>query len=309
MVTASPVSRRLLRLARRYASADASVWITGETGVGKNAIARVIHAASRRRDLPFVTIDCPSLPPSLIEAALFGHERGAFTGATAARAGYFEQAADGTVYIDAIADLAPQGQSALLRLVEERRVTRIGGTRSIEMRARILAAADADVIERIDGGAFRADLFHRLRVLPLVIPPLRERPDDILPLARYFNAAVAAGLRRAPAVFSADAEQVLVRYHWPGNVRELRHSIERVLLTGAAQIDAAALPVELCTPDACMSPAGERWPTLDEMQHRYIEMTLHRTRGNQTRAAEILGISRKGLWEKRKRFGSAPRTR
>jgi len=305
LLTASPRSRRLLRLARRYAAVDATVLITGETGVGKDALARYIHHAGPRRREPFVVVDCPALPSTLIEAELLGHERGAFTDAIVGRAGRFERAGRGTLYLDAVTELSPSGQGALLRLVEERTVTRLGGTAPIVMSARIIASADTSIDQRLDSGTFRADLWHRLRVLPMHVPPLRERPDDILPLAHHFVAALSATYRRVPPSLTHDAEEQLRRYHWPGNVRELRHVIERVLLTGVDRIDATSLPADLLDiAGSDVATGGANRPTLAEIEQRYITLILHVTRGNQTQAATILGISRKALWEKRKRYGS-----
>ncbi len=192
ILTASPQSRRLLQLARRYAGVDATVLITGETGVGKDALARYIHASGPRRHEPFVVVDCPALPSTLVEAELLGHERGAFTDAGLARAGRFELAGRGTLYLDAVTELNLSGQGALLRLVEERRVTRLGGTAAIDVRARIIASADTTIEQRVADGLLRAELFHRLRVLPMHVPPLRERPDDIPLLARHFIQTVSA---------------------------------------------------------------------------------------------------------------------
>jgi len=297
--------RDLLRQARRYAAVDATVFITGETGVGKDALARFLHASGPRRREPFITVDCPALPETLVEAELFGHERGAFTDATIARPGRFELAGRGTVYLDAVTRLSHAAQGALLRVVEERRVTRLGGTTGTDVRARIIASSDTDVEDAVRDGSLRADLFHRLSVLPVRLPPLRERPDDILPLARACLSEVAARLERQPPRLTADAEDALVRYHWPGNVRELRHVLERVLLAGVGnEIPANLLPMEVLEgQEAYLAPGVHARPTLDDVERRYIELTLTYARGNQTRAAAILGISRKALWEKRKRFG------
>ena len=306
ILATSRAMRDVVRQARRYAAVDATVLITGETGVGKDAVARLIHGSGPRRRDPFITIDCPALPETLVEAELFGHERGAFTDATVARPGRFEQAGRGTVYLDAITRLSTSSQGSLLRVVEERRVTRLGGTATMDVRARIVASADTNVEHAVHDGSLRADLFHRLSVLPLHVPPLRERRDDLLPLARAFLADVSARLERQPPALTAEAEDALVRYHWPGNVRELRHVLERVLLGGVGErIDAAALPLELLERDeAYFGPVHPRArPTLEEVERRYIELTLAHVRGNQTRAAAILGISRKALWEKRKRYG------
>ena len=297
--------RDLLRQARRYAVVDATVLITGETGVGKDALARFIHSSGPRRREPFVTVDCPALPETLVEAELFGHERGAFTDATIARPGRFELAGRGTIYLDAVSRLSSSGQGSLLRVVEERRVTRLGGTAGTDVRARLIASSDADVEDAVRDGLLRTDLFHRLSVLPVKIPPLRERVDDILPLARASLTEVAARLGRDVPAIAGDAEDALTRYHWPGNVRELRHVLERVMLAGVGdEIKANALPVDILEgKEAYLAPGAGTRPTLEEVERRYIELTLSYARGNQTRAAAILGISRKALWEKRKRYG------
>ncbi|MBI4266378.1 MAG: sigma-54-dependent Fis family transcriptional regulator [Acidobacteria bacterium] len=306
LVAQSRAMRALVRQARRYAGVDATVFITGETGVGKDALARFIHASGPRRREPFVTLDCPALASTLVEAELFGYERGAFTDATTARPGRFEMAGRGTIYLDAVTGLSPAGQGALLRLVEERRVTRLGGTVALDVRGRLVASAQAGIEDAVREGSFRAELFHRLHVLPMHIPSLRERPEDILPLARRLLAELAAALQRPVPDLAPDAEDALRRYRWPGNVRELRHVLERALVAGVeGALTTASLPSDLLErDDAYLAPgATGRRPTLDEVERRYIELTLHRVQGNQTKAAAILGISRKALWEKRKRYG------
>jgi DNA-binding NtrC family response regulator len=304
LIAISRSMRDLRRQARRYAAVDATVLITGETGVGKDALARFIHSCGPRRRDPFVTVDCPALPETLVEAELFGHERGAFTDATIARPGKFEQAGRGTLYLDAVTRLSSSGQGALLRVVEERRVTRLGGTTGTDVRARLIASFDTDVEDAVRDGSLRADLFHRLSVLPVRIPPLRERVEDILPLAHASVIEFAARLNCKMPAIAADAEDALKRHHWPGNVRELRHVIERVMLTGVAgEIRANSLPIEILEGKEAYLAAGvDARPTLEDVERRYIELTLAYARGNQTRAAAILGISRKALWEKRKRY-------
>jgi len=297
--------RALVQQIRRFAATDSNVLITGETGTGKNAVAHQLHARGPRAKMPFVTIDCASLPATLIDSELFGHERGAFTDAVSARAGRFELAGGGVVYLDAVTELSVEAQGKLLRIVEEKRVERLGGHTSFTVSARIVSSAGASVEDAVREGTFRGDLYHRLRVLPIVIPPLRERTDDLLPLAEYFlsRAAVAAG-RSSPAI-NADAAAALGDYAWPGNVRELRHVIERAFeAAGGTQIRLEHLPNEVLeAPAAGSERTLARRPTLDEVERRYIAATLRHARGNQTEAARLLGISRKALWEKRKRYG------
>jgi len=298
--------RALVQQARRYAAVDATVLITGETGVGKDALARFIHGAGPRRQEPFVAVDCPALAETLVEAELFGHERGAFTDATTARPGRFELAGHGTLYLDTITGLSSSAQGALLRVVEERRVTRLGATTATDVRARLIASANTGLEQAVRDGVLRAELFHRLHVLPMHIPPLRERPEDIVPLARLFLAESAASLQRPAPELSRGAEDALLRYRWPGNVRELRHVLERAVVGGAVErvVTPDALPAELLEDgEAYLAPAGRSRPTLEDVERRYIEITLQHAKGNQTKAASILGISRKALWEKRKRYG------
>jgi DNA-binding NtrC family response regulator len=301
----SRVMRALAEQIRRFAAAEANVLITGETGTGKNAVAREIHARGERARLPFITIDCASLPTSLIDSELFGHERGAFTDAVAARAGRFELAGRGSLYLDAVTELSIEAQSKLLRIVEEKQVERLGGHNSFVVEARIVASADARIEDAVRGGTFRGDLYHRLRVLPISIPPLRERTEDVLPLAKHFLKRLAAAAGRQAPSLTREAGAALRDYAWPGNVRELDHVISRAFETTRDNAVALGdLPHEILEA-AAIDPdrALARRPTLDEVERRYIAATLGHVRGNQTEAARLLGISRKALWEKRKRYG------
>jgi len=302
-VARSRVMRALVEQIRRFARTDSNVLIAGETGTGKNAVARELHARGPRAKQPFVTIDCASVSATLIDSELFGHERGAFTDAIADRAGRFELAASGTVYLDAVTELPVEAQGKLLRIVEEKRVERLGGQTSIAIAARLVASADADIEEAVQEGRFRHDLFHRLRVLPLFVPPLRDRRDDVLPLARYFLMRSAAALGRVPPALSRDVQAALRDYRWPGNVRELRHIVERACQNAADTIALTDLPDEVLESAPLDASAPGPRPTLEQIERRYIAATLKHVRGNQTEAARLLGISRKALWEKRKRYG------
>jgi DNA-binding NtrC family response regulator len=304
-IAESHTMRALVGQIRRFAATDSNVLITGETGSGKNAVARELHVRGPRAKLPFITIDCASLPASLIDSELFGHERGAFTDAVSARAGRFELAGAGIVYLDAVMELPIEAQGKLLRIVEDKRVERLGGHNSFAVNARILSSADARIEDAVLSGTFRGDLYHRLRVLPIVVPPLRERPDDLLPLAKYFLARAAAAAGRDAPDLTRDAAAALGDYAWPGNVRELRHVVERAFeAAGGATVGLDHLPAEILeAPAVGPERALARRPTLDEVERRYIAATLRHARGNQTEAARLLGISRKALWEKRKRYG------
>ena len=307
LVARSAVMCDLLDEVRRYADADANVLLTGETGAGKDAIAQALHSAGRRSAFPFVKVDCPSLPQNLVESELFGHERGAFTDASVARAGRFELAGRGTVYLDNVGELPIDSQAKLLRLVEGTQAERIGGTTSYPLQARVIASGGVHIEAAVRDGAFREDLYHRLRVLPLRVPPLREHREDIELLARGFVKAVCARMARPAPTLADDAISALERHDWPGNVRELKHVIERALLSsdaGISQIRAADLPLELYdNVSETYAPDVEGQPTLAELERRYVELILRQTRDNQSEAARILGISRKALWEKRRRFG------
>jgi DNA-binding NtrC family response regulator len=304
LVARSRAMRALLDELARFAAADANVLIAGETGAGKDMVARALHLTGPRRGEPFVQIDCPSLPATLLESELFGHERGAFTDATTARPGRFEVAGRGTVYLDRVNELPLEIQPKLLRLVEEKRGERLGSNVVFDVRARVIASTDTGIEERVRSGSFRRDLYHRLNVLPLVVPPLRDRRSDILPLARTFLREAAARAGRAVPVLTRGAAAALQAHGWPGNVRELRHVLDRaVLSTDRNRIDVADLPLEVLDPQACIDPRQASRPTLDGIERQYIEFVLREVRGRQTRAAAILGISRKALWEKRKRYG------
>ena len=307
LVARSRAMRELVDQVRRFAQAEANVLVTGETGVGKDAMALALHALGPRRAQPFVKIDCPSLPHNLVEAELFGHERGAFTDASVARPGRFELAGRGTVYLDAVGELPFDAQAKLLRLVEDKRGERLGGTTTYSVQARIVASAEATLETAVKDGVFREDLYHRLRVLPLRVPPLRDRREDIVPLARAFAREAAARHGYGAVRLAAEAISVLERYDWPGNVRELKHVMERAVLAldrGQDLIGTSQLPGELFEePARLYQPDTIGRPTLDEVERRYIELVLRQVKDNQSEAARILGISRKALWEKRRRYG------
>jgi DNA-binding NtrC family response regulator len=304
LVARSRPMQALLVELKRFASTDANLLVLGETGVGKDAVARALHGAGPRRGEPFVTVDCPSLPATLLESELFGHERGAFTDATTARAGRFEIAGRGSIYLDRVSELPLDTQAKLLRLVEEKRGERLGGTVAFDIRARVIASVEPGIEDKVQEGTFRRDLYHRLKVLTLTVPPLRDRISDILPLAAIFLRNAASHLGRTPLTLSREAAEALKAHRWPGNVRELRHVLERAAITnttGVIGVDDLPLDDSLDF-ERTFGQAGSTRPTLEELERRYVEIILREVKGNQTEAAAILGISRKALWEKRKRY-------
>ena len=303
LIAHSRPMRALLAELKRFAATDANVLVLGETGAGKDLVARALHAAGPRRDEPFIAIDCPSLAVTLLESELFGHERGAFTDATVAKPGRFEIAGRGSVYLDRVSELPLEMQPKLLRLVEEKRGERLGGTGQFEIRARVIASVEPGIEDKVHDGTFRRDLYHRLKVLTLTVPSLRERVSDILPLAAVFLRQTASSLGRDTPELSAAAEERLKSHPWPGNVRELRHVLERaVIAADGDRIDAAGLPIEHADDPKAMFGTPQRRPTIEDLERQYITLVLSEVKGNQTDAAAILGISRKALWEKRKRY-------
>jgi transcriptional regulator with PAS, ATPase and Fis domain len=298
IVALSDAMREVVRLAERVAATDANVLVTGESGAGKDALAAFIHARSLRADGALVKIDCAALPSELLEAELFGYERGAFTGATEARPGRLEAAHKGTLVLDEIAHLSTDSQAKLLRVIEEREFERLGGRRKIKVDARLIALTNVDLDEAVRRRAFREDLYYRLNVVRLHLPPLRERREDIEKLARIFLKTYAAKHGRKLSAFAPDALAILKAYEFPGNVRELANTIERgVIVAGNARVQAADLPEALRAAVSMQARAKQR-QTLAELEAEYIGETLAATGGNKTEAARLLGISRKNLYEK-----------
>lgn len=285
--------RNVLQTVEKVLDHDIAILIRGESGVGKDYLAEAIHACSARRADPFMHVDCATIPADLFESELFGYEKGTFTDAVARRLGRLELAGGGSVYFDNIDTLPTALQAKLLRVLQDKRFTRLGGHQNIDLAARIISSASGDLDALLASGAFRRDLFYRINVVPVMLPPLRERRQDILPLARVF-----AGKGKR---IDRDAEALLTAHAWPGNVRELRNAIERAMLTGDGEtVAAAALP--LSEPELVSAAARGRW-TLDELEQNYIRAVLAETRSNYSKAAEILGINRKTLLEKRRKYG------
>jgi transcriptional regulator with PAS, ATPase and Fis domain len=310
-ISADPASLRLFELAQKVAVAPTTLLISGESGTGKDYLARLVHELGPRRDAPFLKIDCASLPPQLVESELFGHERGAFTGAVERKLGRFELGGSGTIVLDEVAALLPATQGKLLRVLQERTFERLGGTETISIDARLIALSNVDLPAAVKAGAFREDLYFRLNVLALAVPPLRERRADILPLAEYLLVSLGAMHNRANLKLSDATRRMLVAYAWPGNVRELRNVLERAVVFFSSESDGAAtvatLSLELTNfPEnlRALAPgntAGLR--SLEQMEREVIAATLEATHYKISQSAASLGISRKTLLEKRKKYG------
>jgi len=305
-IARDPRMAEIVGLLRRLAGVSANVLLTGESGTGKDMAAHALHLWGGRASGPLLKIDCPSIPADLMESELFGHERDAFTGARQAKPGKLELADGGTAFFDQIGELPLALQAKLLRVVEEKRFERVGGTRPVKVDVRVVASAGGDLKEGVERGSFRKDLFHRLSVFHIVLPPLRERPADIGPLAEHFLAREAARLAGpVPEGFDPGAMEAIANYSWPGNVRELKGVVERAaLMSRGARIGSDDLPAYILeSPGVTFRLASAKRPTLAEVEKTYIELTLRHARGNKSLAAQILGISRKALWEKRRRYG------
>jgi len=298
LVARSEAMREALRLAGRVAATDANVLVTGESGVGKDALGLFLHAMSRRAMSPFVKIDCAALPTELLEAELFGYERGAFTGATAAKPGRLEAAHKGTLVLDEVAHLSRDAQAKLLRVIERREFERLGGRRTVRVDARLLALTNVDLDDAVRRRAFREDLFYRLNVVRIHVPPLRERREDIEPLAEKFLAAYAAKHGRPARRFDEGALAAFAAYDFPGNVRELANIVERaVIVAEGASVDGGDLPEAVLVAAGSRSRRARR-PTLAELEDEYIREVLASSGGNKSEAARVLGISRKNLYER-----------
>jgi two-component system response regulator HydG len=305
LIAQSAEMRRVLDLARRVAQVDTTVLITGESGVGKERVARFIHDESARTAGPFVAINCGAVPETLLESELFGHAKGSFTGATQDRPGLFEAANNGTLLLDEIGEVPPAMQVKLLRVLQEREVRRVGENKSRAVNVRVLAATNRDLVEEIRAARFRQDLYYRLRVVELRLPALRERRDDILPLARTFLAASAERSGRKGLSLSPAAAQQLLRHDWPGNVRELENAVERAtVLASADRIEVADLPDEI---RVMADTGGGASPcSLADVERRHILAVLAASDGNRAKAAATLGIGTATLYRKLKEYGTDP---
>ena len=307
IIAASPKMKTLLETLAMVAPSDATVLIMGESGTGKEVVANAIHHNSPRAGEPFIKVSCAALPETLLESELFGHEKGAFTGAVARREGRFQLAHRGTIFLDEVGEMSPAIQTKLLRVLQEKEFEPLGSTRTIKVDIRVIAATNRDLEKDVKEGRFREDLYYRLNVVPLTLPPLRERREDIPLLADHFLALYREKNRKPVRGISGKALDLLVRYDWPGNIRELENVIERaVILSRDEVLVPADLPpqIRMLSPeegkDAFAIPAGM---SLEEVERALIVKTLDETGGNRTRASEILGINRRTLQNKLKQYG------
>ena len=299
--TESPRMQAVLDVVERTASHDVAVLLRGENGTGKGVLARLVHGRSPRRDRPFVVVNCPTLSEELLASELFGHARGAFTGAVKDQEGRVEAAEGGTVFLDEIGEISPGLQAKLLRFLQEKRFERVGETRTRTADVRIVAATNRDLEAEVKAGRFREDLLYRLNVVEITVPPLRERSEDILPLARRFIAFLARQARRQPPDLSAAAERVLVAYPWPGNVRELRNALERALILTPGQVlEPESFPERIAAQPTTPTLGGD-YP-VDDIEREHVLRVLARTATLED-AARILGIDASTLWRKRKKWG------
>jgi two-component system response regulator HydG len=305
IVAKSPMMRQLVDLARRVAKVDSTVLITGESGSGKERIARLIHEESTRASGPFVAVNCGAITETLLESELFGHARGAFTGASQDRPGLFEAASSGTLLLDEVGEVSPGMQVKLLRALQEREIRRVGENKSRKVDVRVVAATNRDLSREVAGGGFRQDLYYRLKVVELPVPALRERRDDLLPLARVLLADAAVRMKRKINGLSPSAADQLLRYEWPGNVRELENAMERaVALARGSRVEVEDLPEEVR--QAFPRPGATTSDTvrpLEDVEKEYIIASLDLNGGNQTRTAEQLQIGSATLYRKLKSYG------
>jgi two-component system response regulator HydG len=303
MLAASPAMQAIFALIRQAAPGEASVLISGESGTGKELVAKALHYNSPRAEAPFVPVNCAAMPAGLLESELFGHVRGAFTGAVKARRGLFREAEGGTLFLDEIGDMSPELQAKLLRVIEDRVVRPVGSDEAIPVDLRLIAATNKDLQARIAEGSFREDLYYRLAVIPIRLPPLRDRREDIPLLAEHFLRRAAAASGKAIAGFTPEAMAALQRHPWPGNVRELENVIERaVMLTAGGQVRPEALLLETSPAPgpAALLAQGARRPTLEALTAEYVSLVLREVGGDKAKAAEILGVSKRTLyrWER-----------
>ena len=301
-----PASQRLFELAQQIAPVPTTILITGESGTGKEYLARLIHEIGPRRDSPYLRIDCAAIPADLAESEIFGHERGAFPGAQDRKVGQLEMAKQGTLVLDEVAELTSAAQAKLLKLLQDQSIERIGGKETVKVEARVIALTNVDMAAAVKEGRFREELYYRLDVVKIWLPPLRERQADILPLAQFFLAALRTKHGKPKAGLSENARHLLQGYKWPGNVRELRSAVERAVITGKGELlEAEDFPAEVLM-SSNKGVQESRLRSLEDIEREAIVQTLEVMGQQIGRSAAILGISRKTLLEKRKKYGLLP---
>jgi len=306
-VGSSPDFRKLIANARRVAQTEADVLVEAESGTGKELLARMIHKFSPRANKPYVAINCSAFPESLLESELFGHVRGAFTGATASKAGKFQLADGGTLLLDEIGEMPLSLQPKLLRVLQEREVDRLGDSYPLPINVRVIATTNRSLTDLIDRNMFRSDLYYRLNVVPLTIPPLRERRSDIPELAEYFLRKYEPKAQRGQFRISPELSALLCAYDWPGNIRELENAIRRALaLARGTTLDAGAVDAEWGTRSPSKIAGSRLGQTLEAVERKLLESTLRATGGNRTRTAEMMGVSLRTIRNKIREYGLAP---
>jgi len=309
----TPAIAEVRELVEKVAPGKSTVLITGESGVGKEVVARAIHRRSGRSDQPFVAVNCGAIPEGLIESELFGHEKGAYTGAVEARAGLFEVAGTGTLFLDEVGELPPPMQVRLLRALQERRIRRVGGTRDLAVAARIVAATNRELASEVQRGQFREDLYYRLNVIPIHVPPLRARREDIPLFIDHYLRRFALELGRAPPRLAPETERILLGHDWPGNVRELANVVERAMALSTGEVlEPASLPPSMRgRPGVVSGPAGASLPDggldlqshLDQIERALLEEALARTGGVKTEAARLLSLTFRSLRYRLAKYG------
>jgi two-component system nitrogen regulation response regulator NtrX len=312
MIGASPGLKQVREVIARVGPTTARVLITGENGTGKELVARAIHDTSARRTRPFVEVNCAAIPSELIESELFGHMKGSFTGAVTDRTGKFEQADGGSLFLDEVGDMSPSAQAKVLRVLQEGVITRIGSAKPIQVDVRVIAATNKDIEEEIGAGRFREDLFYRLNVVPIHVPPLRERREDIVALVRHFVRQLAGGAGAAGKSFDPGAIERLERRLWPGNIRELRNAVERLLILSPGKVitaaDVSRLLGEGATGemvDAASGPEGSFDSFKQDAEKRFLAAKLREHDWNISETARALGMPRSNLYKKIERYGIA----
>ena len=313
VVGSSQPWRQVLGYAAKVAPADTTVLLTGESGTGKEVVAHLIHRGSRRADGPFVALNCAALPEALLESELFGYEKGAFTGAVSARAGRLEQAAGGTLFLDEVGEMSPAVQAKFLRVLQEREFQRLGGTRMLKADVRVIAATNRDLNAAMTRGAFREDLYYRLHVFAIHLPPLRERQEDIPPLLEHFVTELGPVVLGRPAAgISREARRKLLAYSWPGNVRELRNVLERALILADGRLitpEHVALPLDSPSVTPLLPVVKGEFPPhgvdLESRERELVEQALRHAGQNKSKAARLLGLTRTKLYTRMQRFGLA----